>query len=123
MDRWKYTCVGCGNTLDVSCNNCGRELFKGRKKGDHKWLECVHCKEKNNDMLHICSYSPEFRGKYIGDPYRPEVIHKRSRTDLNVNREFFFKVEGFKLTKVKMSDLIMLGIFVVIILMLWFVFI
>ena len=33
MDKWKFTCVGCGEKEDVVCNNCKRNLFTGRKKG------------------------------------------------------------------------------------------
>ena len=89
MDNWIYTCVGCGEKNDVECINCGRKLFKGRKKNDVRWLECVHCKYENDEMLHICSYTSAFD---TIDKYRPEVIHKQAITDLNANRDFFFNV-------------------------------
>ena len=92
MDNWIYTCVGCGEKNDVECINCGRKLFKGRKKDDVRWLECVHCKYENDEMLHVCDFTPEFRGEFIGDPYRPEVIHKQATTSINANRDFFYKV-------------------------------
>ena len=93
MDKWKFTCVGCGEKEDVICNNCKRNLFTGRKKGDYMWLECDHCKYENDEMLHICSYTSAFD---TIDKYRPEVIHKQAITDINANRDFFFNVGSEK---------------------------
>jgi len=89
MDKWKFTCVGCGEKEDVVCNNCKRNLFTGRKKGDYMWLECDHCKYENDQMSHACSFTPAFDSI---DKYRPEEIHKQATTDFNANRDFFFNV-------------------------------
>ena len=93
MDRWKYKCVGCGETLDVECDNCGRYLFKGRKKTDRRskiarlWLECVHCKYKHRYFLHNCLSIKHTKKTRIS-------------THLGRNRDYFFK-EGSSKYRVK----------------------
>jgi hypothetical protein len=93
MDRWKFTCVGCGTKMDVVCNNCESRLFTGLKQGDYMWLECDHCKYENDQMSHACSFTPAFDSI---DKYRPEEIHKQATTDFNANRDFFFNVGSEK---------------------------
>jgi hypothetical protein len=90
MDNWIYTCVGCGEKNDVECINCGRKLFKGFKKGDVRWLECVHCKYENDEMLHVCDFTP--RGTNWDGVPTPQIIHKQATTSINANRDFFYKV-------------------------------
>jgi DNA-directed RNA polymerase subunit RPC12/RpoP len=93
MDRWKYKCVGCGETLDVECDNCGRYLFKGRKKTDrrrkstHLWLECVHCKYEHLQFSHRCLSTKD-------------TTRWLTSTSLERNRDYFFK-EGSSKYRVK----------------------
>ena len=93
MDRWQYKCIGCGETLDVECYNCGRYLFKGRKKTDRRskiarlWLECVHCKYKHRYFLHNCLSIKHTKKTRIS-------------THLGRNRDYFFK-EGSSKYRVK----------------------
>jgi len=104
MDRWQYKCVGCGETLDVECDNCGRYLFNGRKKSllatfkgrknpdpriksARLWLECVHCKHKHFGFRHRCLSIKH-------------TTRHGTKTSLESNRDYFFK-EGSSKYRVK----------------------